>query len=140
MPVGTAADGSQQLIRRIHVVRGKLAFHLECRPGFDYARATHQLQLTEHGARFDGPAFSLALTSPVPLQRSGDGVVADFTLGEGERATFVLFGVDPGEPPRPCPARKRRRICSAGPSNTGGAGCRSVRTGAVGAKGSSAPP
>src|SRR5947208_3455462 len=88
MPVGGASAVPDELIRRVRVVRGKLPFHLECRPAFDYARVGHRLHLSDHGARFDGPKLSLALAAPVPLQPDGHGVVADFTLGEGQSATF----------------------------------------------------
>ena len=83
--------------------RGKLPFRLECRPAFDYAQATHQLQLSDHSARFDGPRLSLGLAAPMPLQPDGHGVVADFTLGEGESATFVLRLLRPEDLPKPCP-------------------------------------
>src|SRR5262249_30120748 len=73
------------------------------RPAFDYARATHQANLIEHGARFDGPGLSLGLAAPVPLQLDGDGVVADFTLDEGEKAAFVLRRLQSEDRQRPCP-------------------------------------
>lgn len=106
MPVGGAGE---EVIRRVRVVRGRVSFHLECRPAFDYARATHQTRLSDDGARFDGPGLSLALASPVALHlssashRDGAGVVADFTLGEGEKVTFVLRRIGAEERPRPCP-------------------------------------
>jgi hypothetical protein len=78
-------------------------FHLECRPAFDYARAAHRMHLGAHGARFDGPGLSLGLAAPVPLQSDGAGVVADFTLGEGEKATFVLRRLTPEDRPGCCP-------------------------------------
>src|SRR5207253_8370824 len=89
--------------RRVHGVRGKVAFRLECRPAFDYARAAHKVHVSKQGARFDAPGLSLALASPVPLHKKGDGVVADFTLGEGEKLTFMLFRLDPDEHARSCP-------------------------------------
>jgi GH15 family glucan-1,4-alpha-glucosidase len=101
---GGSADGAwHHLIRRVRVVRGRLPFRLECRPAFDYARAGHQCQVGPQGARFDGPGLSLGLAAPVPLQPDGAGVVADFTLGEGEKATFVLHGVGPEDRPGRCP-------------------------------------
>jgi GH15 family glucan-1,4-alpha-glucosidase len=103
MPVGGARPVPDELIRRVRVVRGTLPFHLECRPGFDYARAGHKLHLGPHGARFDGPDMSLSLAASVPLARDGDGVVADFTLAEGERLTFVLRVRPREHPPEPCP-------------------------------------
>src|SRR5262249_54445499 len=83
--------------------RGKLSFRLECRPAFDYARAKHQVHLDGHGARFDGPGLSLDLAAPVPLRRHGTGVVADFTLGEGEKAAFALRRLACDDEPGRCP-------------------------------------
>ena len=91
MPVGgaggTAAD---QLVRRVRVVRGKMRFRLVCKPAFDYARAEHQISLNKHGARFDGPDLSIGLASSWPMSQDENGVESEFTLGEGQDATFVL--------------------------------------------------
>jgi len=103
MPVGGAGATPDELIRRVHVVRGRVRFHLECRPAFDYARATHQTCLDDHGARFDGPRLSLGLASPVKLHQNNGGVMADFTLGEGEKATFVLRRLRSEDCQSPCP-------------------------------------
>lgn len=102
MPLGGTGTRPDVLIRRVRVVRGKVPFHLECCPAFDYARAPHQVHLDEGGARFDGPGLRLALATSVPLRRDGAGVVADFTLGEGEKAVFVLDRLDPDDQPRRC--------------------------------------
>src|SRR5438105_6044655 len=67
MPVGAGSRVPNEVIRRVHGVRGKMAFRLECRPAFDYARAAHKVHVSKQGARFDGPGLSLALASPVPL-------------------------------------------------------------------------
>ena len=90
MPVGDVGASPDQLIRRVRVVRGKVSFHLECSPAFDYARAPPEIHLGEHGAHFEGPDLTLGLASSVPLHRIAGGVVTDFTLGEGENVTFVL--------------------------------------------------
>ena len=103
MPLGGAGTVPDELVRRVRAVRGKLRFRLECRPAFDYARAAHQVQLGPHGARFDGPGLSLDLAAPVPLRADGAGVVADFTLGEGEKATFVLCRLGPDDRSGRCP-------------------------------------
>jgi GH15 family glucan-1,4-alpha-glucosidase len=102
MPVG-AAHKADELIRRVRVVRGQLDFHLECLPAFDYARAPHQVHLDRGGARFDGPGLTLALATAVALRRNGAGVVADFSLGEGEHAVFALRSLGPDERLGPCP-------------------------------------
>jgi GH15 family glucan-1,4-alpha-glucosidase len=103
MPVGGPGAARHELIRRVRVVRGKLSFHLECRPAFDYARAAHQVHVGPEGARFDGPGLSLGLAAPVPLQPDGAGVIADFTLGEGEKAAFVLRRLDSDDSAGGCP-------------------------------------
>ena len=98
MPVGGAGGGPRdQLVRRVRVVRGGMPFRLECRPAFDYARIAPQLTLRPGGACFDGPGLSLGLASSIELERDGNGVRADFTLSQGDCATFVLRLVDPGD-------------------------------------------
>jgi GH15 family glucan-1,4-alpha-glucosidase len=104
MPMAGAAGTPNELVRRVHVVRGKVAFHIECRPAFDYARASHKIHVDKHGARFDGPALSLALASPIPLHRHDSGARADFTLSEGEKLTFVLRGINGDGDMRSCPS------------------------------------
>ena len=141
MPVGgTGKAGPDELIRRVRVVRGRVSFRLECRPAFDYARAKHRVHLGPSGARFDGPGLSLGLAAPVPLRPDGAGVVADFTLGEGEKAAFVLRRLVTEDRPARCPAPARRKICSATPSPTGGVGSQGARTPAAGGRWSTAPP
>lgn len=105
MPVGGAGGAPlDQLVRRVRVVRGCMPFRLECRPAFDYARASHRTSLLEEGgARFDGAGISLGLASSVPLQRDGDGVLADFTLNEGQSTIFVLRLLEPSHDTGYCP-------------------------------------
>jgi GH15 family glucan-1,4-alpha-glucosidase len=103
LPVGGRGAAPHELIRRVRVVRGQVAFRLECRPAFDYARAAHEVHLDAHGARFDGPGLSLGLAAPVPLRLDGAGVVAEFTLGEGQKATFALRRIDPEDKTERCP-------------------------------------
>ncbi|MCI0486387.1 MAG: glycoside hydrolase family 15 protein [Blastocatellia bacterium] len=98
MPVGAAAKkfGFRQLVRRVNVVHGVMPLRLECRPAFNYARDEHQTEILAGGACFHSQALSLALTSRIPLERDGNGVIADFTLKEGETATFLFQEVEPG--------------------------------------------
>lgn len=97
MPIGGGAEPpADQLVRRVRVVNGSMPFRLECRPAFDYARASHDTYVNDQGARFDGPGLSLGLVASVPLRREGDGVLCDFVLREGEHATFTLRQVAPG--------------------------------------------
>ena len=131
MPVG-AKSGPNELIRRVRMVRGEFPFRLECRPAFDYARATHDITMTERGVRFDGPGISLDLASSVPLNSDGTGVFADFTLTEGKEITFVLRHVvaadGQGDAPGPEQAEATfretvaywRRGCRSVPTRVGG--------------------
>jgi GH15 family glucan-1,4-alpha-glucosidase len=100
MPIGGRAD---QIVRRVRVVRGHMPLRLECRPAFDYARAKHEVTLSEHGVRFDGPGLSLGLAASMPLTRDGDGVTADIRLAEGHSATFVLRLLQPDDHIGRCP-------------------------------------
>jgi GH15 family glucan-1,4-alpha-glucosidase len=84
----------QRLIRRLVAVRGELHLRLELEPRFDYAQAEHKTHVFDEGVVFHGPELSLALDSAVPLDQTEHGVSAEFTLKEGETATFTLESVD----------------------------------------------
>ncbi len=103
MPVGHGAGPDAQLVRRVRVVRGSLPLEVECRPAFDYARARHVTEVSEHGARFDGPGLSLGLAASVPLRPDNGGAIAALALSEGQSATFVLRTIAPDAHPGRCP-------------------------------------
>ncbi|MFQ5662652.1 MAG: glycoside hydrolase family 15 protein [Terriglobia bacterium] len=89
--------GEHQLIRQVRVVRGVMPFRLECRPAFNYARDNHQTQICgQEGVSFHSPTLSLGLATPIPLRKDGTGVVAEFTLREGETAIFLLQEIPSG--------------------------------------------
>jgi GH15 family glucan-1,4-alpha-glucosidase len=93
MPIGVPTDdlGTQVLVRRVRVARGTVTFRAECRPAFDYARARHRLDIASGRAIFSTRALTLALVTPIALERTiGDGVTATFALNEGDSAVFVL--------------------------------------------------
>ncbi|MEA2601588.1 MAG: hypothetical protein QOF89_2580 [Acidobacteriota bacterium] len=96
MPVGLSPEegGRDQLVRRVRVVRGTVRFRLVCHPAFDYARAGHDTVIEPRGACFHAKSLSLGLASDVPLTRDDAGVTAEFTLKEGEVASFILRPVD----------------------------------------------
>ncbi|MGI8860503.1 MAG: glycoside hydrolase family 15 protein [Rubrobacteraceae bacterium] len=98
MPVGIPDNGHgyHQLIRRVRVVRGEMSFRVECSPAFDYAREEHETEITDEGACFRSPDLGLGLATRVPLEENAGSAVADFTLGEGETAVFVLREIEAG--------------------------------------------
>jgi len=92
MPIRTSSKdlGFQWLVRRVKVIRGCMDFNLECHPAFNYAQDQHQTKISSEGACFHSPDLSLELSTDIPLQHSGNGVEAKFTLQTRETAVFVL--------------------------------------------------
>jgi GH15 family glucan-1,4-alpha-glucosidase len=88
------------LVRRAKTVRGEIRYRMQCKPAFDYARASHRVHVDDKQAIFmsDGPLkLQLRLVSDQHLVQEQDSVVCEFTLGAGETATFVLEEHRPGE-------------------------------------------
>jgi GH15 family glucan-1,4-alpha-glucosidase len=73
-----------------------MVFRVVCAPAFNYARDRHETILSAEGACFHAPGLSLGLATRIPLKRDGDRVSAEFTLQEGETATFALREIAPG--------------------------------------------
>jgi len=92
MPV-EATEQAHNLIRRAKTVRGEIKYRMVCKPAFDYARATHQVEMRDGEAIFtsngdDGTV--LRLRSRLPLHEEDGAIVSEFTLKTGETASFVL--------------------------------------------------
>jgi GH15 family glucan-1,4-alpha-glucosidase len=88
------------LIRRAKTVRGEVRFRVICDPRFDYARADHRVEQRDDEVLFvyEGETdTTLRLRTPVPITIRNGAAVAEFTLGAGETAAFVLEEVKPGE-------------------------------------------
>jgi GH15 family glucan-1,4-alpha-glucosidase len=83
-------DARHEIVRQVRCVRGQMPFRIECRPAFDYARASHKLTLRSGRAFFTSPGIQLTLTATHPLARNSGGITSDFTLKAGECATFIL--------------------------------------------------
>ena len=96
MPIESTANGHRHswLVRMVTTGRGTMAFRMECRPAFNYARDRHEAHVTSGGVSFHSPGLSLALETDVPLKQDGDGVIAEFTLNEGQTAVFVLNEIE----------------------------------------------
>ena len=93
MPIKRAgtAEHQHRLIRSVTVVHGSLTFALVCQPGFEYARDSHRVEVSDTGALFQSKSLSLSLASPLPLEQNEQGgVQATFTLRKGQSVHFVL--------------------------------------------------
>ncbi len=92
MPIDESQTGHKhhQLVGSVTAVRGSMNFRMECQPAFNYAQDKHKLNITEKDASFHTSSLSLVLTSNRPLKKEAEGVLAEFTLQEGETATFIL--------------------------------------------------
>jgi GH15 family glucan-1,4-alpha-glucosidase len=98
MPIESELEERHNLVRGVRVIRGRMHFEVECRPAFDYARQKHRITIGETGAVFECSDMRLGLATKVPLREGpGRGALAQFTLGEGESATFVLQELREGE-------------------------------------------
>ncbi|MFI6489903.1 glycoside hydrolase family 15 protein [Streptomyces sp. NPDC050564] len=88
-----------RLVRIARVVRGSLSFAFDCRPRFDYGRASHTLTRgDDHFAVFHGPGTDLQVqsTTGVALRADGDDLTARFALDAGEVAAIVLTSTASG--------------------------------------------
>jgi GH15 family glucan-1,4-alpha-glucosidase len=103
MPILSMPGERHRLVRNIRVVRGRMTFDVECRPAFDYAREGHSVFVGKLGAVFVSEGSyhrALGFSAEVPLEsRKREGAGARFTLGAGERTTFVLAEIEEGEEP-----------------------------------------
>lgn len=101
MPILARPGDRPRLVRRAHVVRGKIDFEVECRPGFDYARTGHSVSIIKDGAVFDSGEYRLGLESEISLKETEKGgALARFTLEEGEITVFRLAVLEEDEGPK----------------------------------------
>src|SRR5947207_11594208 len=96
-PRSGAVAHRHRMIRRVVAVRGEMRFVVDVAPRFDYSRASHEVALTPHGARFCSPQLALGLSTRCPLEIvDGRDVRARVALQAGETATFVLDRIGRG--------------------------------------------
>jgi GH15 family glucan-1,4-alpha-glucosidase len=95
MPVKREGErGFEWLVRRVSVSRGTMPFRAVCRPAFDYARATHQVERVEGGVSFRSPKLTLEMITEAPIRLDDGSVTSEFSLSEGESRSFVLRPAD----------------------------------------------
>jgi GH15 family glucan-1,4-alpha-glucosidase len=92
MPI-TQLGHAHDLVRRAKAIRGEVRFRMICEPRFDYGRATHRVERKKREVLFisQGPDKTvLRLRTPVPVRIENGAAVAEFSLGSGENAAFIL--------------------------------------------------
>jgi GH15 family glucan-1,4-alpha-glucosidase len=90
MRAGAHRKHPRELLRRVRVVRGTMAFQLECFPAFNYGRDPHTSKLITGGASFLSEKLSLTLSTKVKLEVEPRGVRARFELHAGQSSVFTL--------------------------------------------------
>src|SRR5215217_689911 len=100
MPIVSSGRQPHRLVRCILCVRGRVPFQMEVEPRFDYGRQAHETYLHKHSAVFESPTLTVALSSPLPLERSEEGIGANSILKAGQSATFVLETLGDDKEPR----------------------------------------
>lgn len=92
MPVTNGGSpSSRRVIRRINQVRGSMEFLLDCKPAFDYGRASHEIRVIHGGVCLSSKDLSFSLASEVPITPAGKSAHSVFRLEEGQSATFTLM-------------------------------------------------
>lgn len=92
MPVQDSGH-AHTIFRRVHVVRGKMSFSMQCAPRFDYGRSGHRTEGEPGEVLFVSAGqdkTALRLRGTVPLAINGGDATADFSLNAGQTADFVL--------------------------------------------------
>jgi GH15 family glucan-1,4-alpha-glucosidase len=112
MPIaGDRPTDHHRIVRLVRVVRGTMKFRVTCLPAFDYGRADHDMELTDHGAVFRAgvQAVTVHLSHPsdlepreAPVRQVDGGVEALVTLSAGDVGGMVLETGSAG-PPRLVP-------------------------------------
>jgi pentatricopeptide repeat protein len=95
MPVieGRPTD-RHRLVRMLKVARGTMRFKIDLQPRFDYGRARHTVEVSNHGAVFRSDAMELTLHTSgkrapgdpeaAKVTRVGDGLEATISMREGQ--------------------------------------------------------
>jgi pentatricopeptide repeat protein len=119
MPViqGDEPTDRHRLVRQLRVARGSMEFVVELEPRFDYGRAEHTVEVSEHGAVFrttGGMELTLhtagrrsATDGGAKVEQTGKGLRASITLREGQTGGLVLESMG-GQPQALPPAEIQR--------------------------------
>lgn len=98
MPVEDG-DHAHDLVRRAKSIKGAMTFQMVCEPAFDYGRCGHTIEARGKGEILLIPDHkhipALRFRCSVPYQIENGAITAEFTLGAGESASFVLEEAQP---------------------------------------------
>jgi GH15 family glucan-1,4-alpha-glucosidase len=112
MPWHTGPNSPQAIIRIVRCVRGSVDLVLDCLPAFNYARESHEVNVSGTRVTFRTPENSLTLVASVPLQTAPNGgCKLEFTLNQGDERSFVLEITEHGEPRTPPDVEKFSHDC-----------------------------
>jgi GH15 family glucan-1,4-alpha-glucosidase len=112
MPVSRISGGPteehvRQIVRIARSVRGQVRFRFECRPAFDYARASHDIRADGKAMLFSTAHDRLFVTAYGDPRIDNGGIVSEFVLEENDSAAFVLryenADIDPAGAPHQTP-------------------------------------
>ena len=103
-------DGRSDLVRIVRGLRGRVSMRMELVLRFDHGRTVPWVTRMEDGdLRAVAGPHQVTLRTAVPTHGENLRTVADFEVGEGEEATFVLTH-SPSHLPPPEPADCRRQL------------------------------
>jgi GH15 family glucan-1,4-alpha-glucosidase len=91
---GKKRTEDHQLIRLVRGVRGSIPFAMECRPAFDYARASSECSPIPSGVRFSSGEHLVDLVTALPCRIENGAVTAEFVLREGDEIPVILHQAD----------------------------------------------
>ncbi len=111
MPIaGDTATRQHTIVRLLRVVRGEVAFLVDCQPRFNYGRDEHETEVGEHGVTFRSRDLTVNLTA---ARRGGpfdthdirrvDGGVQEKVVMRAGDAGGLLLETAPHGPPRSVP-------------------------------------
>jgi GH15 family glucan-1,4-alpha-glucosidase len=79
-----------KLFRRVRAVSGPARMRLTCSPAFHYASQRPQIEIKDHHALFRTAGLGVRLAANLPLSKTDEAVVTEFTLEESQTISFVL--------------------------------------------------
>jgi GH15 family glucan-1,4-alpha-glucosidase len=100
MPVGPhiKTEYDYRIIRRVTGINGKVRMRMECKPAFNYARDSHELDISEEGATFRNTSLAMDLDCTRPLEKSDGMAVVEFSVGQDASENFILHKSDEESP------------------------------------------